>query len=110
MRIANPFNNRPFERIDKDKNGNEEYGYRIVDGIEEIVHLPTGRSNMTYYEPEKVTHFDGCNHEFRIINIGLREVECRLCEYQTLFHPAINFKEVEGKAYITLKNTDYPVI
>lgn len=112
MRITNPYKDIPYERVAKDRFGNDEYGYRTVDGVEEIVHLPTDRSNMEYHVPEVVTHYDNCEHVFRVVNMGIREVECTnvQCRLLTSFHPAVNFKEVDGKAFIILNRREYPLI
>jgi hypothetical protein len=111
MKLANPNANLPFNRIDKDAQGNETYGYRTVDdGTEEIVHIPTGESNMNYYTPDKVTNYENCKHKFRIVRMGTREVECQYCRLITNFHPAVNFKEENGKAYILLNYQPFEIV
>lgn len=107
--LPNPNNQAPFEKVYKDQHGEEEYGERTVDGLKEIVNIKTGKSNMVYHKPELVTHYDGCNHEFRILNISAREVECDKCQYQLTFHVTENYVEEDGKAYVVLNKRKYPV-
>jgi hypothetical protein len=109
MKLPNPNAVLPFDHISKDKNGNEEYGFRTVDGLEEIVHLSSGQSNMTYHQPELVLNTAGCEHRFSIFDIGTREVECRNCHFITSFHPALNYTERDGKSYFTLNHVEYEI-
>lgn len=107
MKINNPYQTLPFEKVTNDKQGQQEYGFRTVDGLEEVVHIPSGKSNMNYYVPEVVTRYGGCDHIFKIVNMGIREVECRNCHLLTSFHPAVNYREENGKAYIILNGKEH---
>lgn len=107
MRIANPNSSLPFETVTKGMQGQDEYGFRIVDGIEEVIHIPSGKSNMNYYIPEVVTRYGDCTHVFKVVNMGLREVECQNCNLLTSFHPAVNYREENGNAYIILNHKEY---
>ena len=114
MEIPNPNQNKEFDGY-YDKVGPEgkpvhAYGYRMVDGAEEIVNLQNGQSNMKYWKPEKVLDPEGCEHEFVITNIGKREVECHKCHMETSFIPGINFKESKSGASITLNKKTYQII
>lgn len=109
MNLPNPNQNTPFERVDKDKYGQDEYGYRKVDGIEEIVHIPTGKSNMSYHKPEVVTHFENCEHVFDWVNKGLREIECMHCHYPMTFLVS-DFIEVDGKPYVLINKRSFPIL
>lgn len=73
MKLPNPNSAKPYD------SESGEYGFRQVDGLEEIVHLPTGQSNMKYYQPEKALNTGNCKHVFRIENMGKREFECNQC-------------------------------
>lgn len=110
MKIDNPYHSVPFENVSKDKQGQEEYGYRTIDGLEEVIHIPSGRSNMNYYKPEIITRYGDCQHVFRIVNMGIREVECRNCQLLTSFHPAVNYIEREGKSYIRLNGKEFEIL
>lgn len=109
MTIPNPHQSKPYDSVSKDERGQELYGSRIVDGVEEIVHIPSGKSNMQYHQLEKVLSPEGCEHHFLITDIRLREIECSNCHYATSFHPAMNFFEEEGKAYIYIKHRKYEI-
>lgn len=108
MKLANPNINKPFDHVYKDKEL-ELYGERTVDGEKELVNLKTGESNMQYHQPEIVTHYDNCQHNFHIIDVGKRELECSNCHYETIFNPATNYREQEGKGYIRLKSQEYQI-
>lgn len=109
--LPNPNESRPYERYYDKQNpdGSEEheYGVRRVDGHEELVHLQTGRSNMTYHQPE-IVHDPHCVHEF--ILSGNRELECSRCFLTTTFHAGRNIAEEEGKTYVYLQGKKYLVI
>lgn len=109
MKINNPNQGIPFDSVSKNKDGEDEYGYRTIDGLEEVIHIPSGKSNMNYYVPEVITRYGDCTHLFKIVNMGIREVECRNCQLITSFHPAVNFKEENGKAYIKLNGREYEI-
>lgn len=110
MKLANPNQSVPFDEVTKDVNGQDEYGYRkLEDGTDEIVHIPTSVSNTQYHQPEKVTHFEGCNHSFRFLSIGRREVECEMCHFTTSFHVS-DFKEEGNRGYVKVNKTEYPVL
>jgi hypothetical protein len=105
-RLANPNQNRPFEEISRDAQGNEEYGKRG----EEIVHIPSGRSNMAYHQLETVMDPTGCEHRFFVTNIGSREIECERCHWATTFHPGINHHEVDGRHTVTIQGQSYEIL
>lgn len=111
MRLPNPYNDLPYERVSQNKDGQDEYGYRMVEGVEEIIHIPSGKSNMSYHKPEKYTFFENCTHVFRVVDIRMREVECKnaQCHLLTAFHPAVNYREENGKGYIKLNGKEYLV-
>ena len=109
-RLSNPNSGKPYDRVIKDLQGNEVYGIRNEHQTdEEIVHIPTGRSNQTYYQPEMVLNPEGCDHSFKVTSMATREVECSKCFYQTTFHPALNYTEENGHSFITLKDKKYPI-
>lgn len=108
MKLPNPNSSQPFDSVTKDVHGNEEYGYRTVDGLEEVIHIPSGRSNMQYLQPEKVTHYEGCNHSFRFLSVGKREIECEMCHFTISFHP-IDFREANSRGYVRINRVEYPV-
>lgn len=108
MKINNPYQTLPFEKVTNDKQGQQEYGFRTVDGLEEVVHIPSGKSNMNYYVPEKVLNPEGCNHVFNVINIGLREIECGGCKLTTSFHPT-SLKESDGKIMVVINKREYEI-
>ena len=108
MRLPNPNSNKPYERTLDDGQGNPVWGIRN-EGTpdEEIVHIPTGRSNQAYYQPEKVLDPSGCAHQFVITDMGKREVECRKCHWATTFIMGVNLVEEGEKAFIVLKGQKY---
>lgn len=108
--LPNPNSNIPYEKVYVDKYGEKTHGERTIDGLTEIVDLKTGKSNMTYIQPEPVTHYEGCDHSFKILNIGRREVECSKCNYQLTFHVVENYTEENGNGYIVLNKVKYPLI
>jgi len=111
VQLLHPNPNQPFERVDKDAQGREAYGYRIVDGQEEIVHIPTGKSNMRWHKPEMALDPSSCpGHKFIIIDMGKREVECLNCHWQLSFNVATDYLEKEGKGYLTIKGQTFPII
>jgi len=102
--LPNPNSSKKFDRIQGD------YGYRNVDGQEEIVHIPTDTSNMAYWKPETVLDPSNCTHELELIDIGKREVECRNCHWALSFNAGDNYFEEDGKAYIVFKNRKFPIL
>lgn len=112
MKLPNPNAQQNYDRVAQDRNGTDLYGYRMVDGLEEIVHLPTGESNMQYHQPEMVLNPEGCEHTFKVVDMGKRELECSNpnCRLMTSFHPAVNFLEEEGKAYVLLNRKQYEIL
>lgn len=104
MKVANPNSTKPFD------SETETHGYRMVDGVEEIVDKRSGKSNMDYFTPEQQTFYENCMHKFRITSLGKREVECVFCHLFTSFHPAVNFKEESGKAWLRLRDRDYEIV
>jgi hypothetical protein len=110
MELPNPNQNQPYSRVLKDQAGNETYGIRAEHTPdEEIVDLRTGQSNMRYWKPEMVLDPSGCEHEFKVIDIGSREVECAKCHWPVSFHASENFRETQGKAEIRILGTWYPL-
>lgn len=110
MRLPNPNENQPFDRVSKNAQGLPEWGYRH-EGTpdEEIVHIPTNRSNQTYYQPQRVLYPEGCEHTFHVIDMGKREIECSRCQWATSFHPAHNYQESDGQGYVTILGHPYPI-
>jgi hypothetical protein len=108
--LPNPNSSKPFDRVAKNLSGEDEYGFRQVDGQEEIVHIPSGRSNMTYYQREMVLNPSACpGHEFRLVDVLKREIECSRCFWSTSAH--INdFRETDGQLFVTVNKQEYPVI
>lgn len=109
MQLPNPNDNKPFERIDKDAEGQPLYGRRTVDGQEEIVHIPTNRSNMQYHQPEVVMDASKCLHHFAITHIGKREIECLRCGLSTTFNVGVTYTEENGRKYFWLHGKWHPV-
>ena len=111
MQLPNPNENKPFERYydraNPDGSTEHEYGVRRVDGHEELVHLPTGRSNMQYWKPE-IAHDPNCSHEF--VLSSNREIECLRCQYSTTFHAGRNIIEENHQTFVLIHNRKYPVI
>lgn len=111
MRLPNPNQNKPFDKVYNDQHGLPLYGIRNPNTTdEEVVDIRSGTSNQTYYQPDTVMNPQGCGHEFTVVNMGKREAECRNCQLPITFIPFVNFKESKGTATITIKNTSYPVI
>ena len=87
-----------------------EYGIRNEHtSEEEIVYLPTGNSNQTYYQPEVVLNPEGCDHSFKLTNIGKREIECEKCQYSSSFVLGNNAEEANGSIVVKLRNKEYIV-
>lgn len=107
--LPNPNSNKPFDEVLKDKEGQDQYGVRKIDGHEEIVHIPTQQSNMKYWKPEMVMNPVGCSHQFDITNLGSREIECNKCGFGTQMHLGINTTEDSSGLKISLKNKSYPI-
>lgn len=103
MQLPHPEPNKKFDRVQGD------YGYRETFGEEEIVHIPTGKSNMMFHKPETVLSPQGCKHSFQLIDVGKREVECENCHWAFSFHAGRNYHEEDGKGYVTIKNKNYLV-
>lgn len=110
MQIPNPNQAQEFDHETADAQGNPVHGFRSVDGMEEIVDLRSGKSNMQYWKPETITFYENCDHIFRVTSMGLREIECKSCRLMTSFHPAVNFREDTTGAYILLNGKDFPII
>lgn len=88
-----------------------EYGLMSIYDTEEVPVDPDIEGATKYWQPELVMGGE-CSHVFRVVNMGLREVECTnpLCRLLTAFHPAVNFREQGGKASIILNYKEYPVL
>ncbi len=108
MKIDNPYENKKFDTVAKDKEGNDEYGFRTVDGVEEVVHIPSGKSNMTYYSPQPVLRPEGCAHVFNEVNGGLREYVCNKCNYGLTAH-ITQLNDLQGTLFVTVGDVNYPV-
>lgn len=106
MKLANPNDKQSFETVYKNEQGEDEYGSRTVDGHEEMVHIPTGKSNMTYWKPEKVLDPTGCKHVFHFE--GRREVVCDKCGWGLTFH--INsVEESEMGLFVKIPQGTFPI-
>ena len=104
MQLPNPNQNKPFDRVSGD------YGYRNEGTPDaEIVHIPTGKSNQTYYQPETVLDTKGCKHVFKIADIGKREIACKKCGWETTFHAGV-MEVKKGKEYVILQEKPYLLI
>lgn len=111
MKIPNPSSNKSFDKVYRDLNGEPLYGIRNEGSEdEEIVHIPTNKSNQTYYVPEMVLNPEGCEHEFVITDIGKREAECAKCHLDTGFIVGVNTYEINGQAYIIYHGKRYPLL
>jgi hypothetical protein len=100
--LPNPNQGKPFDKVYKDEQGKPVWGERG----EEIVHIPTGKSNQSYYKPETVVNSAGCKHEFNVSDMGKREIMCRKCSLETTFHAGA-MKKIRGKDYVILQNKSY---
>ncbi len=110
MKLPNPNDGKPFDRVLKDENGKEVYGIRKEHTPEEeIVHIPTNRSTQQYWKPEMVMNPEGCNHEFIITSVGKREIECPKCHFATTFIVGVNFFEKNKKLSVKIRNRFYSV-
>lgn len=110
MRLPNPNQHKEFDEVRSDVNGNPEYGIRHDDdGTPEYVHIPTNRSNHAYFQPDVVMDPSGCSHDFRIINMGKREIECVHCRYETSFHAGRNYFEDGTGSFVEVLGGRYPV-
>lgn len=107
--LPNPHSDRPFDEVRKDANGEDEWGIRQLDGVEEIVHIPTNKSNVKYWQPEPVVKPQGCEHQFRLVDVGAREVICDNCNLATTFHVGVNYYEQKGQPYFTMRGKSYPI-
>lgn len=109
MKLPNPNTNIPFSRVITDQEGNKEWGYRTVDGQEEIVHIPSNRSNMEYWQLEPVLSPENHTHSFIFTDIAKREIECESCHYPTSFNAGTEYFEDNGAAFVVIKKRKYPV-
>jgi hypothetical protein len=108
--LPNPNSSKPYDKVIKDDNDQELWGIRDENtSEEEIVHIPTGMSNHKYYKPEMVLDPSRCKHEFTIVNMGKREVECDHCHLGTSFVVGVNTFEVNGKISILIGGKKYPL-
>lgn len=102
MKISSPNESQPFDRVA------DECGYRTVDGLEEIVHMPTGRSNMSYHQPEITLNAKGCKHHFKIENIRKREFRCTKCRWGVTVR-VDHIDEKDTEMFINLHQGRYKV-
>lgn len=110
-KLPNPNSGKRYDRVSNNIKGEPEFGYRNEGtSDEEVVHIPSGHSNQTYWKPEMVMDPTGCSHEFEITDIGKREVECIHCHLPTSFNAGINYQEIDGKSTILIKNNAYPIL
>jgi hypothetical protein len=100
--------NQQFDRVIKDQHGNDLYGYRMVEGQEEIVHIPTGRSNMSYHEPSAVLNPSGCPHVFSVEDMGKRVFTCNRCNWSITAN-VNQIHESKGGVTIMLKQGEFEV-
>lgn len=108
MQVSNPNNNKDFENVYKNAGGSPEWGVRHSDdGVKEWVHIPSGKSNHTYIQPDVVMDPTGCVHVFEVENIGKREVYCPMCGFATTFHAGINYFEENGESHIVIREKRY---
>lgn len=101
--LPHPNSEQKFDHVQGD------YGYRTVFGQEEIVHIPTNKSNMAFWKPETVLDPSGCEHAFFVTDIGKREIECSNCHWAFGFHAGRNYHEENGQGYVTIKGKKYLV-
>jgi hypothetical protein len=109
MQLPNKDQDKEFDRIDTDPTGQPLYGRRMVDGHEEIVHIPTKRSNMQYWQPDVVLDASKCVHRFLVTSVGKREIECIKCGLSTTFNVGVTFTEENGNKYFWLHGAWHPV-
>lgn len=110
MKLPNPDQDKPYDRVIKDKDNNPVYGIRNEHTTdEEIVYIPTGKSNVQYHKPEMVINPTGCIHDFVLYDQGKREVECYSCHLATSFIIGVNMKEDNSGISIKYNNRYYPV-
>lgn len=98
-----------------DPNNPQRGVYPVVKTIEvpenpEVVNLQTGQSNSQYWKPEVILNPEGCNHEFTWIDLPKREIECHKCSMPVIFHVGLNYKEIDGKSFVSLNKIDYPIM
>jgi len=110
VQLPNPNDGKPFDRIVKDAQGNDLYGYRKEHSPdEEIVYIPTQRSNQTYHQPEPYISPEHCPHDWHFTSVGKREVECKNCGLPTSFVVGVNYKEEQGDPWFCFKKTWYKI-
>lgn len=85
--------------------------------VEDVVEIPvdadlddatTGRQLTRYWQPEKVLDPTGCDHKFKIVNMGNRECECDKCHIGFTFHVK-DFLEENGIASVLYEENRYPI-
>jgi hypothetical protein len=110
MKIPGPKTGQRYDRIIKDQNDNPIYGIRNEHSSdEEIVHIPSGTSNSNYYIPEPYLTPIEHQHDFVIVDMAKREIQCKVCNFHTSFVVGINFVEENEQAFVILKDKKYPV-
>jgi hypothetical protein len=128
--LPSPYANRPFTKVEghlgyhyTDSHteivpalGQDEYGRTIetsqtveIPHDPEVVNIHNGVSNSQYWQPELVLNPEGCQHQFVVTDIGLRELECLHCHIATSFHAGRNVVEEQGQAYVVFHNKRYPI-
>lgn len=75
----------------------------------ESVDINTGESDTKYWQPDTVLDPTGCNHRFKIIDVGQREIQCESCGFATTIHLGINFKEANGVPKVRLQDQWYVI-
>lgn len=110
MKIANPQAGQKFDVVYKDHMGNPTYGVRNPNTAdEEIVHIPSNKSNQNYYIPDVVLDPTGCEHDFIVTDVNKREIECNKCQYESSFVLGVNAEERDNKLQVILNKKTYSI-
>lgn len=107
--LVHPEQKTSYDKVVNDAQGNPLYGYRTVEGQQEIVHIPTGKSNMTFHKPEQATKTYDHEHAFRVENMGSREFICNGCDWAITVHISQIEENKEGQ-FLKLKQGRFKVI
>lgn len=90
-------------------------GVKEVESFEDVpidadlVNAETGEDLTKYWQPETVLDPSNCMHDFKVTNMGKREVECDLCHWALSFNAGTNYIEEEGKSFIVIKKKKYEI-
>lgn len=105
--IPNPNQDKPFDRVIKDRGGQAVFGIRAEHTPdEEIVNMQTGESNQKFWQPDPVISPDGCEHAFFLVDP--REIECQWCHWIIGFH-AKDVVEDNGKTEVIYRGKPYEI-